>query len=358
MSLLLQLLQLFQGKLKIEKIKMNPIRGFWQKLIDEKITQGKALHVVAPMADVTDVAFRTMIAKYSKPCGPDVMWTEFVSANGLNSTGREILKRDLEFSEIERPIVAQLFTADPDNMRESAKLCRELGFDGVDINMGCPVRDVFQNGTCSAFIEDRVRAKEVIAATQEAAGEMPVSVKTRIGVNKIETENWIGFLLNQHLEAITIHGRTVKELSKVPCHWDEIGKAVTLRNAMQKDKHTMIVGNGDVKNYTEAVSIYEAYGVDGVMIGRGIFENLWAFEKTPHVQKHSPQERLSLLLKHARLFETTWGTTKRFEILKKFFKMYCSGFLNAQELRMKLMESKNSKDILCIMEKAGFVIES
>ena len=318
-------------------------------------TLAKPFTVLAPMDDVTDDVFRTIVCETARP---DLFFTEFTNVEAICSAGRESQIRRFHYAKRQHPIIAQIWGKEPEHYFETTTLVRELGFDGVDINMGCPVRDVFQNGTCSAFIEDRVRAKEVIAATQEAAGEMPVSVKTRIGVNKIETENWIGFLLNQHLEAITIHGRTVKELSKVPCHWDEIGKAVTLRNAMQKDKHTMIVGNGDVKNYTEAVSIYEAYGVDGVMIGRGIFENLWAFEKTPHVQKHSPQERLSLLLKHARLFETTWGTTKRFEILKKFFKMYCSGFLNAQELRMKLMESKNSKDILCIMEKAGFVIES
>ena len=129
---------------------MNPVRGFWQKLIDEKISQGDTLTVVAPMADVTDVAFRQMIAKYSRMHelggGPDVMWTEFVSANGLCSPGREVLKRDLEFSDIERPIVAQLFTAEPDKMREAAKLCRELGFDGIDINMGCPDKRSFLMG--------------------------------------------------------------------------------------------------------------------------------------------------------------------------------------------------------------------
>jgi tRNA-dihydrouridine synthase len=173
------------------------------------------------------------------------------------------------------------------------------------------------------------------------AGDIPVSVKTRIGIKNIETESWIGFLLEQDIAAIIIHGRTVKELSKVPCHWDEIGKAVQLRNAMKKD--TIIVGNGDVKNYQEALQKFEAYGVDGVMIGRGIFEDMFAFAKTSTTLK--PKESLALLSKHVHLFEDTWGSTKRFEIMKKFFKIYVSKFEGAQELRIKLMEAKTANDV-------------
>lgn len=315
----------------------------------------KPFTVLAPMDDVTDDVFRDIVCATARP---DLFFTEFTNVEAICSAGRESQIRRFQYSKRQHPIIAQIWGKDPEHYFETTKLIRDLGFDGVDINMGCPVRDVFQNGACSAFIQDHIRAKKVIAATQEAAGEIPVSVKTRIGVQKINTEDWIGFLLDQHLAAITIHGRTVKELSKVPCHWDEIGKAVQLRDTMQKDKHTMIVGNGDIKNYAEALSIYEAYSVDGVMIGRGIFENLWAFEKNSHAQEHSPQERLSLLLKHARLFETTWGTTKRFDVLKKFFKIYCSGFPNAQELRIKLMEAESAKDIKHTLEESGFVIES
>lgn len=318
-------------------------------------TLQKPFTVLAPMDDVTDDVFRTIVCETARP---DVFFTEFTNVDAICSEGRESQIRRFQYSKRQHPIIAQIWGKEPEHYFETTKLIRNLGFDGVDINMGCPVRDVFQNGTCSAFIQDHARAQEVIAATQEAAGEIPVSVKTRIGVHQIETEGWIGFLLEQNLAAITIHGRTVKELSKVPCHWDEIGKAVELRNASQQDRHTMIVGNGDVKNYAEVLSLYEAYGVDGIMIGRGIFENLWSFEKTLHAQDHSPQERLSLLLKHARLFETTWGTTKRFEILKKFFKIYCSGFPNAQELRIKLMEAGNSEHIHHTLEEAGFIIQS
>ncbi len=163
----------FRTRNTIRKITMNPIRGFWQDIIDKKLSQGRTITVVAPMADVTDTAFREMIAKYSRMResggGPDVMWTEFVSANGLNSPGREVLKRDLEFTEGERPIVAQLFTAEPKNMYEAAKLCRELGFDGIDINMGCPDKGIEKQGAGAAHIKDWRTAQKVIRAAQEGA---------------------------------------------------------------------------------------------------------------------------------------------------------------------------------------------
>src|SRR6185369_13754083 len=150
------------SKPSITRLQQKPLRGFWQNLIDNKLSQGETLTVVAPMADVTDVAFRTLIAKYSKPAGPDAMWTEFVSADGLNSPGREVLKRDLEFSDIERPFVAQLFTSTPENMKKSAALCRELGFDGIDINMGCPDKSIEKQGAGAAHIKDWKQAQAVI----------------------------------------------------------------------------------------------------------------------------------------------------------------------------------------------------
>jgi tRNA-dihydrouridine synthase len=147
---------------------MNPVRGFWQELYEKKISQGEPVFVVAPMADVTDVAFREMIAKYSRMRevggGPDVMWTEFVSATGLCSPGRDVLKRDLEFTDKQRPIVAQLFTSNPDHMREAARLCRELGFDGIDINMGCPAGIIIDQGAGAKIITTPDLAREVILA--------------------------------------------------------------------------------------------------------------------------------------------------------------------------------------------------
>lgn len=296
--------------------------------------------VLAPMDDVTDVVFREIVAETARP---DVYFTEFTNVEAICSKGKEVQINRFRYTPQQRPIIAQIWGLEPEHYAETTRLIVELGFDGVDINMGCPDRTVMKNGACSAFIRDRSRAQEVIAATREAAGNIPVSVKTRIGLGKIETESWIGFLLEQNLDAITVHGRTAKELSLVPCHWDEIGKAVTLRNTMKKE--TSIIGNGDVKNHAEALQKYEAFGVDGVMIGRGIFENLWAFDKhqTPHIP--TPNERLTLLLKHARLYHNTWGNKKKFDVLKRFFKIYCSGFPGAQDLRIQLMESKNLEDV-------------
>lgn len=291
------------------------------------------------MDDVTDVVFREIVREIA---APDLFFTEFTNVEALSSAGRESQIKRLQFTPEQHPIIAQIWGLDPTHYAAVTKMIKEMGFDGVDINMGCPIRTVFNNGACSALIRDRKRAKEIITATKEAAGDMPVSVKTRIGVKEIETESWIGFLLEQDLAAITVHGRTVKELSKVPCHWDEIGKAVKLRNRMGKD--TVIIGNGDVKNHAEAVEKFEQHHVDGVMIGRGIFTDILTFSKEMR-EPLTPEEQKALLLKHVQLFEKTWGTTKKFEIMKKFFKIYLTGFAGAQELRMKLMEAKNAAEI-------------
>lgn len=265
---------------------MNPVRGFWQKLIDEKISQGKTLSVVAPMADVTDVAFRTMIAKHSRMGeiggGPDVMWTEFVSANGLCSPGREVLKRDLEFSDIERPIVAQLFTADPDKMREAAKMCRELGFDGIDINMGCPDKSIEKQEAGAAMMKNWKLAQKVIKAAQEGAGDIPVSVKTRLGFNKIEFMEWLPKILECNIPALTVHLRTRKEMSKVPAHWELMNDVVKLVRDMTgelKDGGTIVIGNGDILSLKEGKEKANKTGCDGVMIGRGIFGTPWFFDE-------------------------------------------------------------------------------
>jgi tRNA-dihydrouridine synthase len=200
-------------------------KGFWSKL-------KKPIMVMAPMADVTDCAFRKMIAQYGKP---DVLWTEFVSSDGLCSPGREVLKRDLEYGEGERPIVAQLFTSHPEKMFEAAKLVKELGFDGLDINMGCPDKSVEKQGAGAAHMKDPERAKEVIKAAQEGASGIPVTVKTRIGYNKDEIDTWIPELLSCGLPVLTVHLRTRKEMSDVPAHWDLMKRVVELRNKLSPE---------------------------------------------------------------------------------------------------------------------------
>ena len=159
----------------------TPMSNIWKTL-------KKPFTVLAPMDDVTDDVFRNIVCETARP---DLFFTEFTNVEAICSAGRESQIRRFQYSNRQHPIIAQIWGKEPKHYFETTKLIHELGFDGVDINMGCPVRDVFQNGTCSAFIQDHSRAKEVISATQEAAGEIPVSVKTRIGVNKIEIEDWI-----------------------------------------------------------------------------------------------------------------------------------------------------------------------
>ncbi len=348
------LLQLLRGKKEIKRITMNPVRGFWQKLIDEKIAKGETLTEVAPMADVTDIAFRTMIAKYSKPNGPDVMWTEFVSADGLCSGGREILKRDLEFTDIERPIVAQLFTSTPENMKKAAALCRELGFDGVSLNMGCPDKSIEKQGAGAAHIKDWKQAQKVIRAAQAGAEHLPVSVKTRIGYNKIEFMEWLPKILECNIPSLTVHLRTRKEMSKVDAHWEimpEIVKLVRDMTGPVAEGGTLILGNGDIKSVKEGKERAKEVGCDGVMIGRGMFGTPWLFDEAAFEKGKSTEERLRILVEHTKLYEEKLGDIKSFAVMKKHYKAYVNGFDGAKELRMELMECENSEQVAEKVEK-------
>ncbi len=314
------------------------MKNLWQKL-------SKPFFVLAPMDDVTDVVFREIVCDTARP---DVFFTEFTNVEALQSAGREVALRRLKFKPNQHPVVAQIWGKNPENFYKSAKDIVKLGFDGIDINMGCPEKNVVKNGTCSALINNPVLAAEIIAATKKGAGKLPVSVKTRIGFSKIQTEEWIGFLLKQDLAAITIHGRTRNEQSKVPAHWGEILKAVKLRDEL--GVKTLIVGNGDVTDYQEGIKKVKQTGVDGIMIGRGIFKDLWAFDKSSKFKMKSSKFMLQLLLKHARLFDKTWGNTKHFLILRRFFKIYVQDFPHAANLRNELMQTNNLKDVEQIVD--------
>lgn len=295
------------------------------------------------MANVTDVAFRSMFAKYGKP---DVMWTEFVSADGLCSPGKKMLLRDLEFSKKEKPIVAQLFTSHPEKMFEAAKLAQKLGFDGIDINMGCPDRSVEKQGAGAAHIKDPETAQKVIEAARAGAPELPISVKTRIGYNKIDL-SWIEFLLKLNLPALTVHLRTRKEMSDVPAQWNIMPEIVALRDKIAPE--TILLGNGDVNSMEDARKKVLESGCDGAMIGRGIFGNPWFFSGKI-VADIPPVERLKVMLEHAKAFEKLLGDVKNFAIMKKHFKAYVSGWDGAKELRVKLMETNTLKEVTKIVK--------
>jgi nifR3 family TIM-barrel protein len=349
--------------------------GFWKDVHDRCRKEGRPIFTLAPMANVTDAAFRHIIAKYSDMGktvdtvavgGPDVMWTEFVSADGLCSVGREVLVRDLAYDESERPIVTQLFTAHPDKMFHAARLSAELGFDGLDINMGCPDRSVEKQGSGAALMKNPSLAKEIIEAARQGVMEVakqkkkdktgtvaepiPVSVKTRLGYNKVDIESWLGFLLEQNLPALIVHLRTRTEMSDVPAHWELMQEITQLRNTISQD--TIILGNGDVIDLADARKKVAESGADGVMFGRAIFGNPWLFKQTSMSSSPIPiPERLHVMVEHTFLFEKMLGDIKSFAIMKKHYKAYINGWDGAKELRMRLMEAQSATEVADIVQK-------
>jgi nifR3 family TIM-barrel protein len=324
------------------------------------------------MADVTDAAFRRIIAKYSKVAGsvPYVTWTEFVSADGLalaSEEGRRKLLTDLIYSEAERPIVAQFFGSRSEHMEKAAALALELGFDGVDINMGCPDKSIEKQGAGAAHMKDHKRAQEVIAAVKRGAGSLPVSVKTRLGYNKDELEEWLPKLLETGLAAVTIHARTRKEMSAVPAKWDRVKRAVEIRDEIKSN--TLILGNGDIADVTDAKNKIAESGADGAMLGRAIFGNPWLFRmEQAHIlsekssgseasssqtfpQAYAPalEERLRVMVEHTKLFEELLPH-KSFAIMKKHYKSYVSGFDGAADLRSELMIANDADEVSTIVE--------
>ena len=316
------------------------------------LTLPKPFFVLAPMADVTDAPFRRIIAKYGAHTrtdgtigGPDVMWTEFVSADGLmraTAEGKEKLMADLLFTDAERPIVAQLFSSHPEHMEGAARLVRELGFDGIDINMGCPDRGIEKQGCGAAMIKNPKRAREIILAARRGGGGLPVSVKTRLGYNKDELETWFPEVLAEAPDAVTIHGRTRKEMSKVPARWERIARAVEIRDEL--GSNTRIIGNGDVASLEDARAKAEAYGVDGVMLGRAIFGNPWLFDPETSGYDVPLRDKLIVMLEHSKLFEELLPH-KSFAIMKKHYKAYVHNFEGAHELRARLMETNDSREV-------------
>ncbi|EKD42940.1 MAG: hypothetical protein ACD_72C00528G0002 [uncultured bacterium] len=310
-------------------------QNFWQKL-------KKPVFVLAPMSNVTDSAFRYMIAKYGKP---DVTWTEFVSCDGLVSRGREHLLIDLKYDKSERPIVAQIFGSKPENFFKVAQLLKELKFDGIDINMGCPDRNVQKQGAGAKLMQNPKLAQEIILATKEGAGDLPVSVKTRIGYYKNTLSEWLPILLQTNPAAITVHARTRNELSLVPARWEHVKEAVQIRDAFQTGKEkTFILGNGDVMNLEDGYQKVKETGCDGVMIGRGVFGNPWVFNKKIKREDISIPERLKVMVEHTYLFDKFLHGHKGFDVMKKHYKAYVNGFDGAKELRIELMEGSDTPE--------------
>lgn len=315
------------------------MQSIWQTL-------PKPFLVLAPLEGVTDTVFRRIVGSCA---APDLYFTEFTSADGYCSAGKAAVAENFRYTEKEKPIIAQIWGNNPDTLYRTAAEISEMGFSGIDINMGCPAQTVMVHGCGAALIDTPDVAHACIAAVKKGAGELPISVKTRIGTRHIITDEWISFLLAQGLDALIVHGRTAREMSKVPAHWDEIGKVVALRDRMGVT--TQIIGNGDVVDAKDAIIKHKEFGVDGIMIGRGVFTNLWAFDTSadPHVGTTS--ELLDIMERHIRLFDQVWRERKNYALLKKFFKIYVNGFPGAVEARVRFMETQSASEALVLLEE-------
>lgn len=323
--------------------------NFWDEL------EGPVF-ALAPMEDVTDTSFRELVATLAAPGKLHILFTEFTAVEGMNHPiGRKRVAERLIVSESERlllkekniRLVAQIWGNKPEVFhRVTRMISDEYEFDGIDINMGCPVKKVVKQGACSALIAKPDLAKEIILATKEAT-QLPVSVKTRTGIRTHETERWIEQLLATAPAAIILHGRTQKQQSDGEADWNEIGKAAQIRNQLRPE--TRILGNGDMFSYQQSLQHIEQFGVDGVMIGRGIFGNPWFFK--PEKTFFSKEEKLTQLTLHTRLFEQNWGGIKNFSILKRFYKIYLNGFAGAAAMRVATMNANSYEEIYGLVER-------
>ncbi len=305
----------------------------------------KPFFILAPMDDVTDTVFRRIVRSCA---APDVYFTEFVNVDGLQSPGRSKLMKKLLFTAEEQPIIAQIWGLKPENYYKTAQELVEMGFSGIDINMGCPAKSEVNAGACSALINNRPLAVEIVKATQEgAAGRVPVSVKTRLGFNEVDF-TWHELLLQQNLDMLTIHGRTRKEMSKVPARWEDIGHIRQMRDDM--NVNTLIVGNGDVVNRQHGLRLAEKHQLDGIMIGRGVFHDPYAFAENSPWETIPQPERIALYRRHVELFAKTWKDGERpVYTLNKFCKIYIQGFSGAKEMREKLMAADSVANLLAML---------
>ncbi len=320
------------------KIFKKSNKNIWQKL---KLEKAGKISILAPMLDVTDKPFRQIVADLG---APDIFFTEFVSVDGLCSEGgRERLYLMLKKTKHEKKnknLVFQLFGSDPDKFFQAIKIIKKFDPAGIDINTGCPDKAVIKQGSGSALINDPERFKKIFLASKKAAGNIPMSIKTRIGFNQIDLD-WIKFLLKLKPQALIVHLRTRKEMSKVPAHWELAEQINKMREKISPE--TVLIGNGDIESKKEGEEKLESSGFDGYMVGRGIFYNPALFEGG-NFDSFLVEKKIEVMFSHLDLFEEEFYKkdrwVKTFALMKKFFKIYINGFGGAKTLRTKLMEEK------------------
>ncbi len=313
------------------------MKNFWQDL-------PKPFFALAPMEAVTDVVFRHVINHAGRP---DIFFTEFTSSAGYCSPkGRHSTRGRLTFTDDEQPMVAQIWGNDPDQFRQMCHDLKDMGFAGIDINMGCPVTNVASKSCGSGLIREPELAAALISAAKECG--LPVSVKTRLGFSRLdEWQGWLTHILKQNIPNLTIHLRTRKEMSKVDAHFELIPEIKKLRDEIAPG--TLLTINGDIRDRQHGMELVEKYGVDGVMIGRGVFQNPFAFEKNK--TEHSKEELIGLLNMQLDLHDKYESELepRKFDPLKRFFKIYIRNFDGAGELRDKLMHTKSTDEVRSIL---------
>lgn len=312
--------------------------NFWSEL-------PRPFFILAPMEDVTDIVFRHVVSEAARP---DVFFTEFTNTESFcHPEGIHSLRGRLTFSEDEQPMVAHIWGDKPEQFRETSIQLAKMGFKGIDLNMGCPVANVAKKGKGSGLILRPDVAAEIIQATK--AGGLPVSVKTRLGYYEIdEWKDWLKHVFEQDIANLSIHLRTRKEMSKVDAHWELIEAIKNLRDEIAPN--TLLTINGDIPDRKTGLELAEKYGIDGVMIGRGIFHNPFAFEKEP--REHTSKELLDLLRLHLSLFNKyEKDEIRQFKSLRRFFKIYVRGIRGASELRHQLMNTQSIAEARALLDE-------
>ena len=376
--------------------------SFWDNL-------PQPFFILAPMEAVTDVVFRHVVKQAG---APDVFFTEFANATGWVHAGDKAIAGRLIKTDDEHPLVAQIWGGEPGDMEQFAAHCAKLGFDGIDINMGCPAKSAIKSGGAALIRRPDVAVAAIAAA--KTAG-LPVSVKTRLGYSRVdEWKEWLGTLLAQNLANLTVHLRTKKEMSKVPAHYELINDIIKLRDEIAPQ--TLLTINGDIRDRAHGEELFAKYpGLNGVMIGRGIFSDPFCFARTgarishkiirdplkpaqifsemplapdapaqergagdadfvdgvrevsgathkeyseaeDRLAAHRKSELIALLHYHLNLFDRYQPTLGRpYETLKRFFKIYIRDFDGAKELREKLMHTKNTSEARQILEEIQYL---
>ncbi|WP_337259314.1 tRNA dihydrouridine synthase [Staphylococcus aureus] len=312
--------------------------NFWSEL-------PRPFFILAPMEDVTDIVFRHVVSEAARP---DVFFTEFTNTESFcHPEGIHSVRGRLTFSEDEHPMVAHIWGDKPEQFRETSIQLAKMAFKGIDLNMGCPVANVAKKGKGSGLILRPDVAAEIIQATK--AGGLPVSVKTRLGYYEIdEWKDWLKHVFEQDIANLSIHLRTRKEMSKVDAHWELIEAIKNLRDEIAPN--TLLTINGDIPDRKTGLELAEKYGIDGVMIGRGIFHNPFAFEKEP--REHTSKELLDLLRLHLSLFNKyEKDEIRQFKSLRRFFKIYVRGIRGASELRHQLMNTQSIAEARALLDE-------